>query len=76
MTTRPADEPLIGIAELARRLDVPVATVYRWRRYGRGPKGFLIGRSVKFRWSDVEAWLLARREPESVVRSIRGRRST
>lgn len=57
-----SDEPLIGIPELARRLDVPVKTVYRWRRYGRGPKGFLVGRAVKFRWSEVEGWLQQQRE--------------
>lgn len=53
---------MISMAEVARRLDVPLGTVRRWRKYGRGPKGYLIGRHVKFRWSEVEAWLELQKE--------------
>lgn len=69
-----SDEPLIPLAEVAERLATPVQTFYDWRKHGRGPRGYRIGGRVMFRWSEVEAWLQAQREPETVV-PIRGRRS-
>jgi excisionase family DNA binding protein len=50
----------VTIEELARILRVPKATVYRWRSTGDGPKGYTIGRYVRFRWTDVEIWLQER----------------
>jgi excisionase family DNA binding protein len=48
---------LLTVDELARLLRVPKATIYRWRSIGDGPRGYSIGRYVRFRWPDVEAWL-------------------
>lgn len=48
---------LLTVDELARLLRVPKATIYRWRSTGGGPPGYTIGRYVRFRWPDVEAWL-------------------
>lgn len=48
-------EPLLSIAELARYLGVPVATIYDWRVEGKGPRGIRIGRHVKFTVCDVRA---------------------
>ncbi len=42
---------------LADYLDVPVRSVYSWRARGEGPKGFRVGRHVRFRRSDVARWL-------------------
>ena len=47
----------MSIQELADFLDVPVKTIYAWRYHGHGPHGFRVGRHVRFRWCDVEAWL-------------------
>jgi len=47
---------------LAAELDVPIATVYRWRTEGKGPVGHRIGRHVRYRRSDVEAWLRSQRD--------------
>lgn len=47
----------LTVDELAQVLRVPKATVYRWRSTGDGPKGYAVGRYVRFRWTDVEAWL-------------------
>lgn len=58
-------EPLVTLPELAGLLRVPVATVYRWRRYGRGPRGYRVGRGIRFRVSEVEEWLQAQREVAS-----------
>ncbi len=36
---------------------MPLATVYRWRTRGGGPRGVKVGRHVRYRDADVEAWL-------------------
>lgn len=57
-------EPLVSMQDLADTFGVPLLTVRRWRKYGKGPKGYRIGKHVKFRMSEVEAWLQAQREDE------------
>lgn len=47
----------LTIEELANELDVPVRTVYAWRVKGTGPRGATFGRHVRFRRSDVDAWI-------------------
>jgi excisionase family DNA binding protein len=54
----------MSIQELADFLDVPVKTIYAWRYHGEGPQGFRVGRHVRFRWCDVEAWLADRMAAE------------
>ena len=53
---------LLSIADVAELLAVPVSTVYQWRSRGEGPLGFRIGKHVRFRPEDIEAWLEERRE--------------
>jgi excisionase family DNA binding protein len=48
---------LLGIPELAAYLGVPVSTLYVWRQRGEGPPGFKVGKRVRYRASDVVAWL-------------------
>lgn len=43
--------------EIAEYCDVPVGTVYQWSSRGGGPKFIKVGRHLRARWSDVEAWL-------------------
>lgn len=50
-------EHLLSTKELAEYLAVPVQTIYAWRARGDGPRGFRVGRHVRFRAEDVEAWL-------------------
>ncbi len=50
----------MSVQELAAYLDIPMKTIYAWRYHGEGPRGFRIGRHVRFRWHDVEAWLADR----------------
>jgi excisionase family DNA binding protein len=47
----------IGIEDLARELGVPVKTIYAWRYRGIAPRGATFGRHVRFRRSDVDAWI-------------------
>lgn len=56
---------LLSITELAELLGVSVATVRWWLHQGTAPDYFKIGRRVKFRESDVERWLEARRRSGS-----------
>lgn len=48
---------LLTVEELADYLAVPVATLYQWRYRKEGPTGFRVGRHVRYRWSEVEAWI-------------------
>ncbi len=50
----------MSVQELADFLDIPVKTIYAWRYHGEGPRGFRVGRHVRFRWADVQAWLTDR----------------
>lgn len=51
--------------ELATYLGIPIGTVYRWRGHGEGPRGLKLGRHVRYRRGDVEAWLEARADQPS-----------
>jgi excisionase family DNA binding protein len=51
------DDRLMTIDELAAYLQVSDQTIYQWRRRGAGPRGFRVGRYVRFRREDVDAWL-------------------
>jgi len=53
----------IGIDELAKELGVPVRTVYAWRVKGKGPRGATFGKHVRFRRSDVDAWIVDQYDP-------------
>jgi excisionase family DNA binding protein len=43
--------------EVAVFLGVPLRTIYRWRSRGDGPRGYRIGRHVRYRVDDIERWL-------------------
>ncbi|WP_374967818.1 helix-turn-helix transcriptional regulator [Terrabacter sp. BE26] len=48
---------LLSPEALGELVDVPIATIYKWRSTGRGPKGLRVGKHLRYRMSDVEAWL-------------------
>jgi len=50
-------DQLLDAHELAEWLAVPVATLYQWRYTGNGPRALKVGRHLRYRRSDVEAWL-------------------
>lgn len=50
------DRPILGMPELADRYGVSLQAVRRWRVDGYGPKGFRVGRFVRYRLEDVLAW--------------------
>jgi excisionase family DNA binding protein len=43
--------------DLADLLGVPLETVYQWRRKHTGPRGFRVGRHVRYDPEDVRAWI-------------------
>lgn len=55
---------LLSPQQLADYLGVPVATVYRWRHESTGPRGIKVGKHVRYRRGDVEAWLETRSDPD------------
>lgn len=52
----PSDR-LLGPDEVAAFLGVPLRTIYRWRSRHEGPRGYRVGRHVRYRLDDVERWL-------------------
>jgi excisionase family DNA binding protein len=52
-----ASERLMTLTEVADLLGIPVATLYGWRYRGDGPRGYRIGRHVRYRRAAVEAWI-------------------
>lgn len=57
LTATDPTETLLSPVQLAEYLALPVKTLYRWRSIGEGPRGLKIGKHVRYRPSDVEAWL-------------------
>ncbi|MGH2775633.1 MAG: helix-turn-helix transcriptional regulator [Actinomycetota bacterium] len=55
-------EKLLSLQEVAEVLNVPVGTLYKWRYEGVGPKGFRVGRGIRYEPADVRAWIAERRE--------------
>ena len=49
--------PVLTLSQLATQLGVTVQTLYDLRSQGRGPRGFRVGRELRFRVSEVDAWL-------------------
>ncbi|HEX2294752.1 MAG TPA: helix-turn-helix domain-containing protein [Actinomycetota bacterium] len=50
-------EDVVTVDEVARRLDVPKKTLYRWRYQGVGPRSHRVGKHLRYRWSDVLTWI-------------------
>lgn len=48
---------LFNEIELAKRLNVSVATVRRWRYEGGGPRFLKLGNLVRYRREDLDQWL-------------------
>ncbi|TWD14197.1 excisionase family DNA binding protein [Streptomyces sp. T12] len=48
--------------DMADLLGVPVETVYQWRRKQTGPRGFRVGRHLRFDPEDVRVWVESQME--------------
>jgi len=45
------------VEDVAEYLGVPRNTLYQWRTKGYGPRGVRVGKHVRYRPDDVNAWL-------------------
>ena len=63
MATTTDVNTFISPEELAELLHVPLGSVYRWRSSGGGPRAAKVGRHVRYRMADIQAWLEERTEP-------------
>lgn len=52
-----AHDELLTMEEVAAVVRVPLATLRYWRHLGTGPRGFRIGRSVRYWSTEVLHWL-------------------
>lgn len=52
---------LIDEGAVARQLDIETKTLQAWRCRGGGPPFIKVGRLVRYRPEDVEAWIESRR---------------
>ncbi|GGO55489.1 hypothetical protein GCM10012287_46880 [Streptomyces daqingensis] len=59
---RPLPERYLTPLDLADLLGVPVETVYQWRRKRTGPRGFRVGRHLRYDPEDVRAWVTSQIE--------------
>lgn len=63
MSARSELDRLMSAEEVAAFLNVPVATLYQWRHHGVGPRGMRVGRHLRYRRQELEAWLDTRTAP-------------
>lgn len=62
-------DSLLTVADVAAYLGVPVATVYQWNSRGLGPKRYRVGKHVRYRMDDLDAWVEEQATPPSLVRA-------
>ena len=60
--TNPAPTPLMTIDALAKYLSVSTATIRGWRLTLTGPPAIRVAGSLRWRLTDVDAWLDAQRD--------------
>lgn len=51
--------PLAKPEEVAAYLGVPIKTLYQWKLRGTGPSASKIGKHLRYRWEDVEQYVMA-----------------
>jgi predicted DNA-binding transcriptional regulator AlpA len=63
-TKETASQPLrlLDEIEVGRLLGIAASTVATMRREGTGPQFVKFGRISRYRWADVEEWLIGRRQ--------------
>ncbi|MEV7854938.1 helix-turn-helix domain-containing protein [Streptomyces sp. NPDC088183] len=62
---RPLPDRYMTPVDLADLLGVPVETVYQWRRKDTGPRGFRVGRHLRYDPEDVRVWVAALMDREA-----------
>ena len=52
-----ASDKLLTMTEVSGVTRAPIDTLRHWRKVGKGPDGFKLGRRVVYRESDVLRWI-------------------
>ena len=60
LSGRHHDLPLLNQDQAAEALAVPPRTLERWRSHGGGPPFVRVGRHVRYRFRDLQAWIESR----------------
>jgi excisionase family DNA binding protein len=55
--------PLMTTEELAGYLQLPITSLYAWRSRREGPRAIRVGKHLRWRKSDVDAWLERQADP-------------
>ncbi|WP_030717405.1 helix-turn-helix domain-containing protein [Streptomyces sp. NRRL F-2580] len=50
--------------DVAELFDVPVETVYQWRKKRTGPPGFRVGKHLRYDPADVHAWIAEQKQAD------------
>jgi PTS system nitrogen regulatory IIA component len=66
-----ADEPLMGVREIAEYLNVHISSVYMWSQKGQMP-AIKMGSMWRYRRSEIDEWLNDRRSPRVVHEDLPG----
>ncbi|MEU0115534.1 helix-turn-helix domain-containing protein [Streptomyces bobili] len=53
--------------DIAETFDVPVETVYQWRKKRTGPPGFRIGKHLRYDPADVHAYVDQRKAEDAAA---------
>ena len=60
MEDQPQSGEVLTTEEAAMLLGLSTSTLNKWRVYGKGPKFLKLGRAVRYRKHDLNAFLVAR----------------
>ncbi len=63
---------VLSLSELCAQLQVSAQTIYDLRSQRRGPRGFLVGRELRFRISEIDAWLTRLESEDDRRHQLRG----
>ncbi len=58
---------LLTADEVSEYLGVPKATIYSWSSRGLGPRRYKVGKYLRYRRSDVDAWVDQQAAPTTLV---------
>ena len=63
---------LVTPSQLADRIGIKETTLANWRVIGRGPRFIRVGRAIRYRIEEVEAWLDRRTADSTSDADVRG----
>jgi len=61
---KPQKDELLTVDEVATAFKVSPATVRKWRNNKEGPRGFRVGKYVRYRQSAVDDYIAGKEEKE------------